>query len=175
MKLLEIEQLVKKAQEGDDNAFFTLMDDNKEKLYRIAYSFFKNQNDSLEAIQETTYRAYRNIKKLKEISYFNTWIVRILINYCISEQNKSQKVVSLYSEIVTTEEINPAIKLDIEVALDQLKPNYKEVILLKYFEDFTIKDIAQIMDAPEGTIKTWVHRALGSLKNILNKGGEYNE
>ena len=174
MKSLDTEELVKKAKKGDDDAFFILMDRNKEKLYRVAYSFLKNQQDALEAIQETTYRAYKNIKGLKEPSYFNTWVVRILMNYCINEQKRGQKTISLYPAMEAAEGSNPAIKLDIEGALEKLKPQYKQVLFLKYFEDLTIQDIALIMDAPEGTIKTWVHRALDSLKNILNKGGDYN-
>lgn len=168
------EELVKRGQKGDDNAFFTLMDMNKEKLYRIAYSFFKNQHDALEAVQETTYRAYKNIKALKEPAYFDTWLVRILINYCITEQKRERKVLPINSQLEPIEEKNSTTKLDIEVALEQLKPKYRQVIILKYFEDLTIQDIAKIMDAPDNTIKTWVYRGLENLKNILNKGGEYN-
>ncbi|MEW9125100.1 MAG: RNA polymerase sigma factor [Thermotaleaceae bacterium] len=61
------------------------------------------------------------------------------------------------------------------MAMDNLKPTYKKVIILRYFEDFTISDISRIMDSPEGTIKTWIHRALGNLRDILNRGGDFNE
>ncbi|QNO16605.1 sigma-70 family RNA polymerase sigma factor [Alkalicella caledoniensis] len=150
------------------------MEQAKGRLYRIGYSFLKNEQDSLEAIQETTYRAYKNIKKLKEPNYFNTWVTRIHINYCISQQKVVQRAVPLCPEMFSTEEFNPTVKLDMDHALEKLKPQYKQVIVLKYFEDLSIEDIAKVMEAPEGTIKTWSRRALSCLKDILNKGGGYN-
>jgi RNA polymerase sigma factor (sigma-70 family) len=83
------ELLVKRTIEGEEQAFHTLMLQHKEQLYRIAYSYFKNQEDSLEAIQEVTYRAYKAVRKLKEPAYFTTWVVRIMMNYCTDELRKS--------------------------------------------------------------------------------------
>lgn len=167
------DNLVIRGIKGDDNAFYTLIDRNKEKLYRIAFTYFKNEVDSLEAVQETTYRAYKNIKKLKEPQYFDTWLVRILINYCIDELKRRNRFNKAYEEAKGLQNID-SDKLDIEMALEALRREYKDVIILKYFEDLTIKDIARIMDSPEGTVKTWIHRALMELKEILSKDGEFN-
>ena len=167
------EDLVKAAQNGDDNAFYGLISGYKDNLYNIAYCYLKNQQDTLEAIQEVTYRSYLKINKLKEPKYFNTWLTRILINYCIDEQKRKQKIVSLEEEPSNYND-NHIDNLTIEDAIEKLEPKYKQVIVLKYIQDMTIIDISKVMECPEGTIKTWISRGLKQLKDLLNVGGNFN-
>ena len=114
------EDLVKAAQNGDDNAFYGLISAYKDNLYNVAYCYLKNQQDTLEAIQEVTYRAYLKINKLKEPKYFNTWLTRILINYCIDEQKRKQKIVSLEEEPSNYND-NHIDNLTIEDAIEKLE------------------------------------------------------
>jgi len=167
------EDLVKAAQNGDDNAFYGLISAYKDNLYNVAYCYLKNQQDTLEAIQEVTYRAYLKINKLKEPKYFNTWLTKILINYCIDEQKRKRKVVSI-EEGPSNYNDNHIDTLTIEDAIGKLEPRYKQVIVLKYIQDMTIMDISKIMECPEGTIKTWLSRALKQLRDLLNMGGDFN-
>lgn len=167
-------ELIVKAQQGDDDAFYLSISEHTTQLYRIAYSYLNNEHDSLEAIQETTFRAYQNIKQVKSPTYFKTWLIRILINYCIDTQKKSSRnqlpahQIHQASEITTINET----KIEIEEALTRLDHRYRQIILLKYFEDLTIGDIALILHRPEGTIKTWLHHALKQLRTILAEEGE---
>ncbi len=166
--------IVRKAIKGDDEAFYYLINSNKEQLYRIGYSYLKNKDDALEAIQETTFRAYKKIHKLKNPQYFKTWLIRILINYCIDEQARRKKISSFTNNNVSSIEYDKDDKLVVEAVIEKLKPKYREIIVLKYFEDMTISEIAYLKECPEGTIKTRLSRALERLRNILNQGGEYN-
>lgn len=168
------EGLVKLAQKGNDEAFYRLIADNKDKLYNIAYCYLKNEHDALEAIQETTCRAYIKINKLKEPRYFNTWLTKILINYCIDEQKRKRKIVSIEEERITDDSENNLDSMDLGLAVEKLEPKYKQVIVLKYFQDMTVSNIALVMDCPEGTVKTWISRGLNQLRELLNKGGEKN-
>ncbi|WP_052877848.1 sigma factor [Thermoanaerobacter wiegelii] len=88
---MNIEELVSRAKKGDDDAFYELISNLKEQLYRIAFSYLKNEEESLEALQEVTYRVYINIKKLKKAKYFNSWVIRIMINYCINELRNKKR------------------------------------------------------------------------------------
>ncbi len=164
---------IKKAIDGDDEAFYILVSDHKEQLYRIAYSYLNSQEDALEAIQETTYRAYKNRYKLKNPQYFKTWLIRILINYCVDELKRRKKVLSITRPISHSTEDDKTDRLTVQAAVQKLKNKHREVILLKYFEDLTISEIANVMDHPEGTIKTWLNRGLASLRLLLNKEGEF--
>lgn len=168
------ETLVKAAQKGDNDAFFMLIASYKDNLYNIAFCYLKNEHDALEAIQETTCRAYLKLHKLKEPKYFNTWLTKIIINYCIDEQKRKKKLTLINENIDISLENKDYEHIAIEAAVEMLPPKYKQVIVLKYFQDMKIEEIAKIIGRPEGTIKTWLYRALKLLKDILNKGGEYN-
>ena len=76
--------LMHKARKGDAAAFDELVKSCQEKLYRIAYSYVNNRDDALDIVSESVYRAYLNLRTLKNPSYFNTWIIRIVINQSIS-------------------------------------------------------------------------------------------
>lgn len=168
------EDLVKAAQNGDVEAFYKLIVDYKDKLYNTSYCYLKSEQDTLEAIQEVTCRAYLKINKLKEPRYFNTWLTRIMINYCIDEQKRKKKVVFIEQVQVVNYNNNNTDNFCIEDALEKLQPKYKEVIILKYIQDMTIIDISKVMECPEGTIKTWISRGLKQLKDLLNVGGNFN-
>jgi RNA polymerase sigma-70 factor (TIGR02954 family) len=169
------EDLVKAAQKGDAEAFYRLILCYKDKLYNIAYCYLKSEQDALESIQEVTYRSYLKINKLKDPKYFSTWITKILINYCIDEQKRKMKIVNIEEHpIANNNNNNDVDKLTLEDAIEKLEPRYKEVIILKYIQDMTIIEISKIMECPEGTIKTWLSRALKQLRDLLNIGGDFN-
>ena len=77
-----METYIKRAKKGDIEAFINLMDINKTYMYKVAKSILNNNEDIADAIQETILSCYKNIEKLKEIKYFKTWMIRILINKC---------------------------------------------------------------------------------------------
>jgi len=167
---MEIDTLVKKARSGDDNAFYELIQMRKELLYRTAFAYVKNQEDALDIVSETVYKAYRSIKKLKEPAFFNTWLTRILINCSLDVMKKQSKVVPLEETAaipVQTEDATEA--LDLHSAIDLLEPKSRTVVILKYFHDLTISQIAEVMECPQGTIKTYLHRALKNLRLELKE------
>ncbi|RDI45548.1 sigma-70 family RNA polymerase sigma factor [Falsibacillus pallidus] len=168
---MELHDLIKRAKKGDEHAFYELLQTHKQQLYRIAYSYLKSEADAIEAIQETTYRAFRSIRKLKKPDYFSTWLIRILINYCNDELKKRSRLVfsDQFVEIAGSRQDQHSIEM--EEAVDQLEEHLRQVITLKYFHDLKIKEIAQIMNLPEGTIKTWLAKGLKILKQNLSEEG----
>lgn len=162
-------ELIRLAKQGDSDVFYNLICQHKIQMYKIAYSYFRNEQDALEAIQETTYRAFNNLHKLTQDKYFKTWLLRILINYCIDENKRKKKIIELpvNSSINETEDTDS--KLEINHAISKLNSKYKSIIILKYYEDLTINDIADILEKPVGTIKTWLNKALKELRIILSK------
>ncbi|WP_071395108.1 sigma-70 family RNA polymerase sigma factor [Bacillus tuaregi] len=165
---------IKKAKKGNDKAFQELMEEEKNKLYRIAYLYVKNEADALDIVQETIYKAYISIKNLKEINYFSTWLTRILINTALDFIKKKSRVILTeeFSHIPNSNEHNVEKEesMDLVEAIERLKEPYKTVIILRYYKDFTIKQIADTLDCPEGTVKTHLHRAVNILKLDLREG-----
>ncbi|MEK5523009.1 RNA polymerase [Heyndrickxia sporothermodurans] len=163
---------IKKARKGDSKAFEELIGKYEEQLYRTAYIYVHNKEDALDVVQETVYKAYLSLDKLKEPSYFKTWLMRILINNAYELLRTRQKVVKINEESKfaaesITKPIQSEQNIDLQVAIQQLEVNYQKVILLYYYHDLPIRQIAWHMEVPEGTVKSYLHRARKSLKKLL--------
>lgn len=177
-------ELVLAAQRGDDQAFYELINQHKARLYRMAWTHMRHEQDTLEAVQETVTRAYIQLKKLRDARFFSTWLIRILLNVCIDELRRRGRqspssmelLQGLPEERVMYKQDKDGVSIEerllIEHAVDRLDENEKQVILLKYYEDMTITDISDVLQCPPGTIKTRLHRALNKLRNIMGKGSE---
>ena len=168
--------LVKAAQKGNASAFAELLSEHQNKLYRIAFAHFRNEQDAFEAMQEVACRAFKGIKKLKAPQYFSTWITRIVLNYCADELKRRDRSVSSWSgemEPPPSEvEDDRIMAMDMRQAVDQLQPQSKQLIILKYYEDLTITQISQMLECPDGTIKTRLHKALRELRGLIRKEGD---
>ncbi|MGU8237583.1 sigma-70 family RNA polymerase sigma factor [Clostridium perfringens] len=171
-KLNEI-KLIKESMKGNKESFGILIKNNKEYLYKMAFLYVKDEQDALEVIHETVYRAFLNIEKLKKAKFFNTWITRILINVSIDflkRKGKNQMLDESTPIIKEKCEISTEEKLDLYNAIDLLNDNYKTVIIMMYFNDMKIKDISKVMETPENTVKTYLRRAKQALGEILKEG-----
>jgi len=166
-------RLIKESMKGNKESFGILIKNNKEYLYKMAFLYVKDEQDALEVIHETVYRAFLNIEKLKKEKFFNTWITRILINVSIDFLKKKGKNEMLDESTPIRKErceISTEEKLDLYNAIDLLNDNYKTVIIMMYFNDMKIKDIAKVMEIPENTVKTYLRRAKQALGEVLKEG-----
>ncbi|MGG0718285.1 sigma-70 family RNA polymerase sigma factor [Robertmurraya massiliosenegalensis] len=166
------EQLVKKAISGNDEAFLELIKIHKIDLYKTALSYLRNEGEALEAVQEVTYRAYKSMRKIKEPAYFKTWLIRIMINYCHDQLRKKKREVLNEEYLMAQGVTDSHDSLEVEDVLQSLDTRSRELITLKYLNGLKIKEIASEMDCPEGTIKTWLHKALQSMRTKFSEKGE---
>lgn len=160
----------------DDNEFYELMNKKKSMLYKIAYSYVRNEEDALDIVSETFYKAYISIDKLKNPEYLNTWVTRILIN-CSMDFLKKHKRETICEDVQDKEENEDDLRediLDLKNAVYKLNYKYRTVIILKYFEDMSIPQISEVLSMPAGTVKTYIHKALSELKINL-EGAEIYE
>ncbi|MGG4488310.1 sigma-70 family RNA polymerase sigma factor [Metabacillus idriensis] len=166
--------LAEKAIKGDDGAFLLLIKQHKEQLYRTAFMYLRNETDALEAVQEVTFRAYKSLHKVKEPSFFTTYLIRIMLNYC-HDQLKRKKRFQINEKLAASGSgTDSFVYLEIEEALLRLDEKYQNVILMKYIYDLKIKDIAQQLNRPESTVKTWLTKALALLRKQLDEGGNFH-
>ncbi|WP_325167459.1 sigma-70 family RNA polymerase sigma factor [Lederbergia citri] len=174
----KIINLVKKAQLGDDQAYLCLFQKFEEDIYRTAYVYLKNQEDALDVVQETAYRSFKSIHQLKEPRYFKTWLIKIAISCSIDVLRKRKKVIQLnpeFDEFLTKgENQDISLSLSLKDLIYSLDEDEKGVIILRYYHDYTIKEIAKILGIPLGTGKTILYRALKKLR-ILLEAGDMNE
>ncbi len=143
---------------------------NQEKFYRVAFSYTKSREDALDIVQESVYKGLKSVGSLKKEAYMTTWFYRILINTSISHYN-SKKVITLVPELderIDCAEVSTGEYLDLYDAIDALEGEDKTLIILKYFEDKTFKDISRIMEINESTLKTRLYKILDYLKKELS-------
>jgi RNA polymerase sigma-70 factor, ECF subfamily len=168
-----MEQIIR-AKKGDAEAFRYLIKERKDVLYRTAFAYVKNEDDAIEIVQEAVYKAFVSISNLKEPAYLNTWLTRILIN-CAIDHIQKKKRVTLFSNMIVNEASSSDTassveeKMDLVDAMGRLEEKYKTVIILKYFQDLTTFQIAEILKCPVGTVKTRIHSALKILKLDLKE------
>lgn len=158
-KELHMNDLIKKAQERDADAFTELMQSQMQNMYKAARSLLSNEEDAADAISETILTCWEKIDRLREERYFRTWMTRILINKCKDIRNKKENL--SFTEEMPDVEINEEgySNLEWNEALDILDEKYRTVVILYYVEGFKMSEIAQILDIPEATVRTRIARA----------------
>lgn len=139
---------------------------NKEQYYRLAYSYVKNQDDALDIVHESIYKAMLAFKRPKNPEEIKPWFYRIVVNTALDFLRK-QKPVELAEEQIL--ELYDSYEdsyqdLDLQKALEILPLNYRSIIILRYFEDLKINDIAIVLDLNVNTVKTRLYSALKKLR-----------
>ena len=169
---------VRKAKEGDSNEIGNIIMENMQTMYRVAFSILKNEEEIYDAISNTTVIVFEKIKTLKKEEFFKTWLTRILINECYKIYNQNKKII--YLENCTPEtlenmryvEKDNLEEIDVRNIIKGLSKDLKETVTLYYLDDFSVKEIANILEIPEGTVKSRLSRARKDLERILIRNEE---
>ena len=150
------------------DAFIREVRNAETMLYHISKSILKNDSDCGDAVQETLLKAYEKLPMLKEEKFFRTWITRILINECKGILRRRKKVVPYedYMDNERTFEENRYHHL--YMAIMELPEDLRILVTLYYIEGFSQKEISEILEIPEGTIKSRLSRARDFLKVQLS-------
>lgn len=163
---------MKKAQKGNDKAFLKIFQQYEEDIYRMAFLYVKNENDALDVVQEVAYQAFKNIQTLKNPAYFKTWLIRITMNCAMNLVGKNKKVIHLTPEqgiLIPSEEEDIPLSLTLENIMNVLQENEKSIVYLRFYQQYTFKEIAEILDIPLGTAKSILYRALEKLRKELTE------
>lgn len=152
-----------------DEEFIYLFNLFKNDIYRLAYSYTNNISDSDDITQSVFIKLYRKMDKFDSDISVKKWLIKVTINEC-----KSLFLSSWYKRItsITDKENNISIDLkdnDILSCIMELPKKYKLVIYLYYYENYKIKEIAEVLKMNENTVKTNLSRARDMLRNILKE------
>ncbi|CAH2717352.1 hypothetical protein BACCIP111895_04544 [Neobacillus rhizosphaerae] len=167
-------KLIKNAIKGNKKCLEELLVLHSDQLFRTAYLYVRNREDALDVVQETSYKAFLSISQLKNEEFFLTWLTKILINCCydILKKNKREILIENMIEQVSDKKEMRIESLDLLEAVNQLNEKYKTVIILFYFQDLPISEVARVINIPENTVKTYLSRGKEQIKKLL--GGMYN-
>lgn len=154
--------------QAKDDLISNCLIDNYTKYYRLAYSYAANENDACDIVQEGAYKAILNSKSLKNLTYMDTWIYRIMINEALAYIKKNRHP---YEDLntVTKGSIDIYEDLDLKRIINSLGEPDKTIIKLRFFEDMKLDKIAEIIGENLNTTKSRLYRTLKTMKLSLEE------
>lgn len=175
-------ETIKAAQAGDREALIALLRDIESHVYRTAYYILGNEQDAMDASQEALIRIYTKITSYEEKALFKTWVQRIVTNICIDKFRRAKPSVSIdeHDMVFPSEQDVEAAVLrkdaarDIHEAIERLPEHHRAVVVLRYMNDFSYNEIADTLNLPINTVKSYLFRARHQLQGMLQeyqKGG----
>lgn len=185
-KAQEDYHLVQKAKEKDQQAFAKLMSRYRESLYYTIFKMVQNTEDAEDLTIESFSKAFARLESYTPQFAFSTWLFKIASNHCIDFLRKKRiKAVSInqtgrgedgdqFEIPIKDDQLNPEQQMQrsqsinqVRAVVDQLKPHYKRMIELRYFEEKSYEEIAEEMNLPLGTVKAQLFRAKDLLQELL--------
>jgi RNA polymerase sigma-70 factor (ECF subfamily) len=171
--------LVNACLTGDLSAFETLIRKYQNRIARVLYLLIGNQDDVQDVAQETFIRAFRCLHTFRGSSSFSTWLHRIALNTARNWIRKSKRNRELLvstdnwwhcntekpdDSLISRERVS-----EIHYALGQLPPLYREVIILRHFDELSYDEIADVLQVPIGTVRSRLAKARELLQHFLTK------
>lgn len=144
---------------------------NEKLFYRLAYSYVKNSDDALDVVQESIFKAFSSIDSLKNFSYMKTWFYRIIVNVSLDFLRKRKREVITDEEFLLSNDtgtVDHYIDIDLKRALENLPVKYRSIVVLRFFEDLKLEEIAEILNENVNTVKTRLYKALHMLRISMN-------
>ena len=184
--------LIEQAKAGDGEAFDVLTRRHIEKAYSIAYQMLSNPEDARDLVQDAFFEVYRTLDRFDLQYRFSTWLYRILINKCINyRKRETRRRMLTFSEHLPQRENSESVSMPVHMvskqttphdmlehkelrhaiddALASLSERHRTVVVLFDLEGLSHKQIAEILQCPEGTVMSRLHHGRLKLKNILTK------
>lgn len=142
--------------------------ENQAALYRLAFSYTHNRDAALDIVQDTVVQAISHADALRDRQAVKPWIYRILVNESLAYLRRNKKLVFLdeFPDRPGQQE-DLGEKMDVYRAVDHLDPKLKTIVLLRYFEDLKLEEIAQATGANLNTVKARLYRALKKMREEL--------
>ncbi len=178
-------ELIQKAKNGDERSFEALIEGCGTRAYNIALRYLRNEEDAMDALQESFIKIFRHLDKFKEDSRFDTWVYRIVVNTCndMKRGTAIQKVTgSLYREdedgesmmefpdsAPTPEEhsVRQEHSAEILACLERIPADQREILILREIQGFSYEEIAEVLECSLGTVKSRINRARAKLRELI--------
>ena len=137
-------------------------------VYRIAYRYVKNPIDTDDVFSEVFLAYFKKERTFESEEHRKAWLIRVTINCAKDLLEQRSQLQQLHEETLPDQTVmDTDTYMDLHAAIEQLRPEYREVIKLYYLDDLSVKQIAQVLDKNENTVKTQLSRAREMLKTML--------
>ncbi len=171
-KALTERQMLERVRRGDREAYQGIVQRYMQTAYYIALGFVRNPQDALDVSQDAFVRAFRKIKQYDPEKRFFPWFYRLLKNLCLDHIKKRRRLAEVPLEDVQVfqeDKDNRELKEIIWKGIEQLPFEQREVIILRYFQQCSYQEIAEVTGKPMGTVMSSLFYAKKKLKDILKK------
>lgn len=149
---------------------------NYEKYYRLAYSYTFSEQDAMDIVQESAYKAILKSDSLKQTAYADTWICRIVMNESVRFLEKNRGRTVRIEELPEEGREDTITDMDLQQALTELEEKERAIVVLRYFEEEKLETIGKMMNLNVNTVKSRLYRAMDKLKHYMEAGGlEYEK
>jgi len=180
-----IKEKIKLVKKGDQSAYEDVVLFYQNRIYQHCYRMLGNAHEAEDIAQEAFIRAYVNIHSFNDKRKFSSWLYRIATNlsidrirkrkpdYFLDAKVKGTEGLDMYSQLqsegnsVVEEVESNDIQAFIHGEIAKLPPKYRSIIMLRYLEEFSLKEISEMLDIPIGTVKTRIHRGREALRKRL--------
>ena len=172
--------LVERIKEGDREAFMAITRFYQKKVYLLAYSYLRNNEDALDIVQDTFLRLYQKVDMFRSEKNFQTWLLQIAKNLCIDYYRKNYSRSKAYRSDEDVEEVrmpaqddeNSHSFSDVErvftKCLDRLTEKQRLIFVMKHYNNLEYKEIAQILRISVGTVKSLHFKAVQNLRALMS-------
>jgi RNA polymerase sigma-70 factor (ECF subfamily) len=172
--------LVERIKEGDREAFVEITRIYQKKVYLLAYSYLRNNEDALDVVQDTFLRLYQKVDMFRSERNFQTWLLQIAKNLCIDYYRKNYSRNKDYRSDKDVEEVNVPAQTDsnshsfsdtervFKECLEKLTERQRLIFVMKHYNNLEYKEIAQIMRISVGTVKSLHFKAAHNLRALMN-------
>ena len=168
-------ELVRRAIAGDHDAFSSLVDASVDRLYGVATLILRDPDRAQDAVQEALVSAWKDVRALRDPDAWDAWLHRITVWACyrVAKKERRRKEVELTvvpdpGRIVDSDSAAALVTRDlIEQQLNDLPIDHRSVVVLRFYLDLPLDEVADILDIAVGTVKSRLHRALASLRQSM--------
>ena len=177
----DVRELVERSLRGDQLAMAELVDCFRGQVFGLCYRMLGHRQDAEDMTQEAFVRALRNLASWDSQREFMPWLLAIAGNRCRSLQSARMRRPALTDEVEHLPDCSPErqtarnLAEEIELALARLRDEYRQAFVLFHDNQLSYAEIAQSLNCPVGTVKTWVHRARRELADHLRRRGVVQE
>lgn len=163
-----LQRMVRKMYGITQDELCDLIMQNKESMYRLAYSIVKNDADAQDAVGETIVTAFEKRKQIRKSASAKAWVMQILVNKCRRMLAKSYRVV-LSDEMEKYDACAAFEQDEMWPVVMELEQEFREIVVLYYYEQFSVREISRMLDVPAGTVKSRLARARGKLAKLIQE------
>jgi RNA polymerase sigma-70 factor (ECF subfamily) len=172
--------LVRRCLRGEPDAIQNLVDRFQAEVFGLCVRLLHHRHDAEDVTQEVFLRIFRSLRRWDSQRPLRPWIMGIAVNRCrtwIAQRSRRPELVDYLQEVAAGPPPDDAAELvrEIAAAVDELRPEYQNVFVLFHHQGQAYEDIAQVLERPVGTIKTWLHRARLEVLDRLRRRGMVSE